>query len=102
MSDGKPHVTARSPGTPEQFSELARQVLDATGAACVALVVLDANGNGGYSITGALEAQLPMPDGWSGYRVNCGRSSQVRSSSGRADFAAAEARAAGDREIFLP
>jgi len=62
MSDGKPHVTARSPGTPGQFSELARQVLDATGAACVALVVLDANGNGGYSIAGALEAQLPMPD----------------------------------------
>ena len=54
-------VMAHAPGSPGQFSELAAQVREATGAACVALVIVDAAGNGGYSIAGPLEAQLSIP-----------------------------------------
>lgn len=53
---------AHAPGSPGQFSELAAQVRKATGAAFVALFVVDAAaGNGGYSIAGPLEAQLSIP-----------------------------------------
>ena len=62
MNDEKPQVTARTPGTPGQFSVLASQARDATGAACVAMVVIDAAGNGEYSVAGPLEAQLLIPD----------------------------------------
>ena len=62
MSDGKPEVTAHTPGAPGEFSVLASQARDATGAACVAMVVIDATGNGGYSVAGSLEAQLLIPD----------------------------------------
>ncbi|MPW23709.1 conserved hypothetical protein [Paraburkholderia piptadeniae] len=61
MSDGKPQVTAHTPGTPGQFSVLATHARDATGAACTAMVVIDAAGNGGYSVAGSLEAQLLIP-----------------------------------------
>lgn len=61
MSDQKLTVMAHAPGSPGQFSELAAQVRDATGASCVALVIIDAAGNGGYSIAGPLEAQFIMP-----------------------------------------
>lgn len=52
---------AHAPGSPGQVSEVAAQVREATGAACVALVVVDAGGNGGCSIAGPLEAQLSIP-----------------------------------------
>ncbi|SAL00206.1 hypothetical protein AWB80_07818 [Caballeronia pedi] len=61
MSNQGLKVTAHAPGSPGQFSELAAQVREATGAACVALIVVDAAGNGGYSIAGPLEAQLSIP-----------------------------------------
>ena len=44
------------------LGNLAREIKDATGAACVALVLIDPAGNGGYSVEGSPEAQLPMPD----------------------------------------
>ncbi|HEV3424514.1 MAG TPA: hypothetical protein VG105_12215 [Paraburkholderia sp.] len=62
MSNGKPQVTAHTPGTPNKFSVLASQARDATGAACVAIVMIDAAGNGEYSVAGPLEAQLLVPD----------------------------------------
>lgn len=58
----RPFVTACAPSAPGPYSDLANQVLNATGAACVALVLVLPEGNGGYSIAGPLEAQLPMPD----------------------------------------
>ena len=61
MSNQVPKVIAHAPGSPGQFSELAAQVREATGAACVALIVVDAAGNGGYSIAGPLDAQLSIP-----------------------------------------
>jgi hypothetical protein len=62
MSDGKPEVIAHAPGGSGMLSSLATEIKDATGAACVALVMIDPSGNGGYSVAGPLEAQLPMPD----------------------------------------
>lgn len=53
MNEGKPQVTAYTPGAPGEFSELASQALDATGAA---MVVIDAAGNGEYSVAGSLDA----------------------------------------------
>lgn len=53
---------ALAPGSPGQFSELAAQVKEATGATCVALVIIDSSGNGGYSIAGPLDAQLTVPE----------------------------------------
>lgn len=35
---------------------------DATRAACVAIVVIDATGNGGHSVAGSLEAQMLNPN----------------------------------------
>lgn len=61
MSNQILKVMAHAPGSPGQFGELAAQVREATGAACVALVIIDAAGNGGYSIAGPLEAQLSIP-----------------------------------------
>lgn len=55
-------MVGHAPSSPGQFSELAAQVREATGAAFVALIVVDAAaGNGGYSIAGPLEAQLSIP-----------------------------------------
>jgi hypothetical protein len=63
MSDpSKPTVTACAPSKPGPYSELANQVLNSTSAVCVALVLVFPDGSGAYSIAGALEAQLPMPD----------------------------------------
>lgn len=61
MSNQFLKVMAQAPGSPGQFSELAAHVREATGAACVALIVVEADGNGGYSIAGPLEAQLSIP-----------------------------------------
>lgn len=61
MSDQPLKVIAHAPGSPGRFSELAADVKEATGATCVALVIIDAAGNGGYSIAGPLEAQLLIP-----------------------------------------
>ncbi|WP_353557953.1 hypothetical protein [Paraburkholderia terrae] len=62
MSDGKRKVTAHTPGSHGQFSMLAGLVRDATGAACVAMVVINAAGSGEYCVAGPLESQLLMPD----------------------------------------
>ncbi|TCG07199.1 hypothetical protein BZM27_21160 [Paraburkholderia steynii] len=62
MNDGKPQVTAHAPGGDGPLSDVARNLIEATGAACVAVIILDPAGNGSYSVAGPLEAQLPMPD----------------------------------------
>jgi hypothetical protein len=63
MSDpSKPTVIACAPSTPGPCGVLANGVLNSTGAACVALVLVFPDGSGAYRIAGALEAQLPMPD----------------------------------------
>lgn len=62
MSNSKPEVTAHPPGGSGALGDLATEIKDAIGAACVALVMIDSSGNGGYSVAGLLEAQLPMPD----------------------------------------
>lgn len=61
MSDQPLTVIAHAPGSSGQFSNLAAEVKEATGATCVALVIIDVTGNGGSSIAGPLEAQLSIP-----------------------------------------
>ena len=62
MSDSEPEVAALAPGGSGALGNLAIEIKDATGAACVALVKIDPSGNSGYSVAGPLEAQLPTPD----------------------------------------
>jgi hypothetical protein len=60
--DLKSTVTAFAPNSPGPFSELAQQVQAESGAACAALVIIQPDGNGAYSVSGPLEVQLAMPD----------------------------------------
>ncbi|CAG9254980.1 hypothetical protein [Paraburkholderia caribensis] len=62
MNDGKLEVTAHAPGGDGPLSDVAKHLREATGAACVAVLMLDPEGNGSYSVAGPLEAQLSMPD----------------------------------------
>lgn len=55
-------VTAHAPGGDGPLSDVARNLTEATGATCVAVIMPDPAGNGSYSVAGPLEAQFPMSD----------------------------------------